>query len=385
MEDLWAQPVAPFVLLWVFLTTIAAAAYIERQSYGKYIPGVLFILVVPAALSNMDLIPSEAPLYGQIAYFAVPVGVVLLLLRADLKEILRSSGVMLPIFLLAGVGSLVSLLIVFQFIQLEGSSMVGATLSALFIGSVINVVATAQALQLDENLLAAVLAANAMVAPLYLGVVLLLMNSRIPGKLMGAEAGASKSGSGQDGNSTTPAPVEPKFRRPLGVLAVLSYGIGLFILTEIGCALTGLENYSIMIVTIFAVAIPNLFPSIRDYFDGDKEIGMVTMFLFISAVSAQLDLGELGWQGLMVAVFIVGGLTINMLWLALIGRLFKADPHIVLLASLAGFGGPTSTAAVAAMQKRDDLISPGILCALFGVIISTFVAVLSFQLFEALS
>lgn len=385
MSNIWAEPVAPYILIWIFLTTIAVASFIERQSYGKYIPGILIILVVPAALANFDVIPNEAPIYGQIGYFAVPVGVVLLLLRADLKEILSSSGVMLPVFLLAGLGSLISLLIMVQFVTMDGSSSVGATLAALFIGSVINVVATAQALQLDEPLLAAVLAANAMVAPVYLAVVLLLMNSRFPGRLTGTAARASQKSSGAGQVSDTGATNRSKARRPMGVMLALSYSVGLFIVTEVAASLAGLQNYSIMIVTVFAVAIPNLFPSFRDYVDGDKEIGMVTMFLFICVVSAQLNLGELGWQGVMVAMFIVGGLTINLIFLAFIGRLFKADPHIVLLASLAGFGGPTSTAAVAAMQKRDDLMTPGILCALFGVIISTFVAVLSFQLFEALS
>ncbi len=384
MEDFWAEPIAPFILLWIFLSTIAAATYIERQSYGKYLPGVLVILVVPAALANLSVIPNEAPIYGQITYFAVPVGVVLLLLRADLKEILRSSGVMLPVFILAGVGSLISLLIVIQFLQIDSSSTVGAALTALFIGSVINVVATAQALQLDENSLAAILAANALIAPVYLAVVLLLMNSRLPGKLTGTPAGGARE-SMPTASAGQPEVPTPKFRRPLGVLLAISYSIGLFIIVEIVSGWAGLGNYSIMIVTIFAVAIPNLFPAVRSYLDGDKEIGMATMFLFICVVSAQLNLSELGWQAVSVMMFIVGGLSINLLFLAAIGRLFKADPHIVLLASLAGFGGPTSTAAVAAMQKRDELVTPGILCALFGVIISNFVAVLSFQLFEALS
>jgi len=97
-----------------------------------------------------------------------------------------------------------------------------------------------------------------------------------------------------------------------------------------------------------------------------------------------VNLADLGTQGLLVIGFIVAGLALHLLFLIPIGRLFKADPHIVLLASLAGYGGPTSTAAVAAMQKREDLVTPGILCALFGVIIGNFVGVLSYQLFAAL-
>lgn len=67
---------------------------------------------------------------------------------------------------------------------------------------------------------------------------------------------------------------------------------------------------------------------------------------------------------------------LNLVFLLHIGRLFRADPHVLFLASQAGVGGPTSTAAAAASQGREDLLTPGILCALLGVIISTVVGLL---------
>ncbi|GEM_PF-3725872 len=383
MPNIWAEPIAPFVLILVFIATIALTTYVDRQPIGKYFPSVLLVLIVPGALANLDLIPSQAPIFGQIAYLAVPMGVALLLLRADLKEIIFSSGIMLPVFILASVASIISILLVGQLIHIQQSETASAAMTALFIGSVINVVATAQALQMDDTLLAAVLAANAIIAPFYLAVIFLLMGSKIPGRLMGKQAGSSRGEVAVDRHKPAEE-IAPDFHRPLGTLVAVSYAIGLFILVEIGCAWAGLQNYSIMIVTVFAIAIPNLFKGIKRYVDGDREIGMMAMYMFVSVTAVQVNLADLGTQGLLVIGFIVAGLALHLLFLIPIGRLFKADPHIVLLASLAGYGGPTSTAAVAAMQKREDLVTPGILCALFGVIIGNFVGVLSYQLFAAL-
>ena len=127
------------------------------------------------------------------------------------------------------------------------------------------------------------------------------------------------------------------------------------------------------------MAVPNLFPRIREYLSGARDMGMIAMFLFIGAVSAQIDLGALGYSSLQVLIFSAAALAINLVFVLAIGRLLKTDPHVLFLASLAGVGGPTSTAAVAAAQGREDLVTPGILCALLGVVLSTFVAVLMFQ------
>lgn len=383
MQDIWESSSGPFLLIWLFLTTIALATTLERSRYGKYIPGPILILVIPGTLSNIGVIPSDAPIYSAISNFAVPVGIVLLLLRADVMEILRSTGKMLPLFIAAGIGALLSLLVLVRFFPFEDGARLGATMSALYIGSVINVVATAQALELDGTALAAILAANSLVASFYLAAVLVLMRSKLVGKLMGAAPGSSI--------SMFDIKVRPQVeetnerpRPPIGVLNAIIFAVGLSIVVEIVAERSGLGNFSIMLTTALAVLVPNLAPKIRTFMDGDKEMGMIIMYMFIATVASQIQLYELGVTGLLVVLFMAATLSINLLFLLAIGRLFKADPHIIFLASLAGIGGPTISAAVAGMQKREDLVTPGILCALFGVITSTFVAVVAYQLFAAI-
>ena len=367
-----------FQILWVLTATIALSITLERSRFQRFIPGPILVLVIPCALANAGFLPTQSEVYDSVASIAIPFGVTLLLLRANLQEIIRSSGKMLPVYLLGTLGVVVSILVVGQVWHFEGEVEIWSLLSALFIGSVVNVMATAQAIQANDTLVAAVIAGNAIMAPAYLAVIMILMRSERVGRLVGRAPGSSK------GEFTASAPTPDAEDRapprpPMGELMAILYALGAFIAVEWFAAWAGIPNYSILLVTIVAVAVPNLYPAIRHRMSGTREIGMISMLMFIAVLSAQIDLGALGYFSLRIMGFVTLVLGLNILFLLLIGRLMKADPHVLFLASQAGVGGPTSTAAVAASQGREDLVTPGILCALLGVIISTFVGVLGYQ------
>ena len=380
MADIAFDTDSLFPIVWALIAAIAISIALERSRFKRFLPGPIMVLIIPCALANVGVLPSQSPIYDGISSIAIPMGVLLLLLKADIGEILRSSGKMLPPFLLAAVGVVIAILITGQIMHFADDANLWSLLSALFIGSVLNMVATAQAIQSDETLVAAVLAANALLAPMYLAILMVMMRSDLIGRIIGVAPGSSAGqfsaaedteGAINDG-SRAPAP-------PLGALLAILYALGVFLLVDWFTRAIGIENYAILVITLVAVAVPNLFPRLREVLSGAREIGMVSMFLFIGAVSAQIDLGALGYSSLRVMAFTAISLAINLVFVLAIGRMLKSDPHVLFLASLAGVGGPTSTAAVAAAQGREDLVTPGILCALLGVVVSTFVAVLLFQ------
>ena len=367
-----------FQILWILAATIALSIALERSRFQRFIPGPILVLIIPCLLANVGFMPAQSPVYDSLAAIAIPFGVTLLLLRANLGEIIRSSGKMLPVYLLAALGVVVSILVVGQVIHFDGEVGMWALLAALFIGSVVNVMATAQAIQADDTLVAAVIAANAIMAPAYLALIMVLMRSERIGRIVGRAPGSSQ------GEFTDIAPATNKDERappraPMGELVAILYALGAFIVVEWFAAWAGIPNYSILLITILAVAVPNLYPNIRHWMSGTREIGMISMLMFIGVLSAQIDLGALGYFSLRIMGFVALALALNIVFLLVIGRLLKTDPHVLFIASQAGVGGPTSTAAVAASQGREDLVTPGILCALLGVILSTFVGVLGYQ------
>lgn len=56
--------------------------------------------LVGLAASNLGIIPFEAPAYSVYMRFLLPLAVPLLLFRADLRRVLRSTGTLLLAFLL---------------------------------------------------------------------------------------------------------------------------------------------------------------------------------------------------------------------------------------------------------------------------------------------
>jgi uncharacterized membrane protein len=369
-----------FPIIWVMVASIVISMILERSRFKKYIPGPIFVMIIPCALGNLGMLPTQSPVYDSIGAIAIPVGVTLLLLRANIGEIIRSSGTMLPLFLLGCLGALVALAIVGEFMHFEDGAALWALSTALFIGAVLNGIATAQAIQADSTLVAAVIAANALVAPAYLAVLMFMMQSDIVSRFIGVKPGASM-------GSFAVAPKEAETKAstselapPLGHLIAVLYALGIYMLVDYVSKALQIQQYSILMVTVLAVLIPNVFPRARHFMSGAREMGMISMLMFIGVISVQIDLGALGFFSLQIMIFMTFVLAINLMFLLLIGRLFKADPHVLFLASLAGIGGATSTAAVAAAQGREDLVTPGILCALFGVVISTFIAVFGYQL-----
>ena len=68
-------------------------------------------------------------------------------------------------------------------------------------------------------------------------------------------------------------------------------------------------------------------------------------------------------------------IALHLIFVLLIAKLFKFDLAEALIGSAAALVGPGPTAAIASSNGWHHLISPGILCGLFGYIIANFIGV----------
>lgn len=369
-----------YPLVWLFLAIIALTLFLERTRLKKYMPGPALVIVIPCALANFGVIPRAAPEYDVLYQFTVPVGVSLLLLRADVAEILRNSGSMLGYFFLGVLASylgIVVALMVFDFGPHQAD--IATVMVAYLTGSTVNVVAAAQAVRMDPTFLTAAIAGCAIALPTYLAVATYVMRSQAVGRFLRAAPGSSyRPVEAPEPRQTSSAPAVAK--PPLGVLFAALYALGVYVVVDAIMRAMGQGHLTILAITLVAIVIPNVFPPIRNVMSGDREMGLIVMFLFICAIAAQIDVISMGYQGLRVALFAALVLLVHVIVMLIGGRLMRADPHLLFLASLCGVGGPPSVAAVAAAQGREDLVTPAILCGLAGIILGTFVAVASYQL-----
>jgi len=78
--------------------------WIDRQPIASRIPGVPWVIGAGLLLSNTGVIPTESPAFGFVGQYLLPLGVALLLFKANLRAIFTQGGWVLPAFLMASVG-----------------------------------------------------------------------------------------------------------------------------------------------------------------------------------------------------------------------------------------------------------------------------------------
>lgn len=92
----------------------------ERTKWGSALSGALVSILIGLAASSAGFISSDAPAYGVVFGYLLPVAVPLLLLGADLRRVIKSTGALLLAFLL-GSGLLVTFVV--ALVRIEQSNM----------------------------------------------------------------------------------------------------------------------------------------------------------------------------------------------------------------------------------------------------------------------
>jgi len=137
----------------------------------------------------------------------------------------------------------------------------------------------------------------------------------------------------------------------------------------------GISLPSIIVLSIFALALAQLPKRYRPWAGSAHRLGMVAVLIFLAVIGVYCDLAalprlaELGpalviWMG--VAILTNGVCTFSA------ARLLHYDPEMAAVASQANIGGGTSAMALAQSLKRADLVLPAILLGALGNAVGTF-------------
>ena len=137
-------------LLWTILIIAATfGIWAEKSKIGSKISGAVMTILFTFVLSNLSIIPTNAPSYDIVWSYFVPLAIPLLLFNANLRKILKEAGPTLIAFTFGAIGTIIGTLVSFSIIPLgsEGFKLAGIFCST-YIGGSMNYVASAQALQL---------------------------------------------------------------------------------------------------------------------------------------------------------------------------------------------------------------------------------------------
>ena len=103
----------PLIVIGVLavLCAIAAFFFLFAQVSGaklfNYVPPLLFIYATPVFLNNFDIIPSKSVIYTGLSQYALPVFIVLMLIKVNVPAVIRVMGKGVLVMLMGTAGVVV--------------------------------------------------------------------------------------------------------------------------------------------------------------------------------------------------------------------------------------------------------------------------------------
>ena len=178
-EDTWA--------LWTVLALSAALSiYLEQKyAWASKITGCILATVFTLVLANLNVIPTDAPVYDAVWGYVVPLAVPLLLFHANVKKIWKESGRILIIYLLSSVGTLLGGFV--SYFALRNAIPQLNDIIPMFVGTYtggsVNFIAMSEQYSVPGKTVSAALVADNLLMALYVFVLISLPSMAIIKKL----------------------------------------------------------------------------------------------------------------------------------------------------------------------------------------------------------
>ena len=359
--------------LWAILFVLAAfSLWAEKTKIGSKLSAVVIAIAAAFVLSNLSVIPTDAPAYNMVWSYLVPLAIPLLLFKANLRKIMKEAGPTLIAFFFGAIGTILGTFIAFEIFTLgpEGWKLAGIFCST-YVGGSMNYVATAAALKLNAgDLLTAGVAADNLVMAAYFVLLFALPSVAIFKKLYPTKHDDKANTVDEDVKmEETQKPDLFNMAKGLAVgLTICAVGFGLSDFINI-------QGSGILIITAIVVALATFFPKQIGTIEGADQIGAMLMQIFFVVIGASANISVVLRVGPVLFFFAAVILLVHLIFILAAGKIFKLDLAEIVIASNANMGGPTTAAAMAVARKWKDLVIPAVLCGTLGYAIATFVGV----------
>ncbi len=373
-----------FALMAVLFGIAGASFVAEKTRIGAHLTGAVIAILAAIAAANLRIIPHAAPAYDFVFGYFVPILIPLFLFKADLRRMLFETTRMTLAFLVASAGTVIGVIVAVSLFDL-GALASNAELSpdrreagiaglfvSTYIGGSVNYAALGDitGLRSDASFFSAATATDNLFSAVFLGVLALLPGwNWLAGKFAGHTHGdvATPNEAGQQVTA-------------MSMTLALAAAIGF---VAIGDAITGLlgrPGLRYAVITVLVVAAATAVPRWMAKLDGGFELGVSLAFVFFAAIAAGADLVAMVTIAPLLVGLVVVLLSVHLLVLLGVGRLFGLTLPELITASNAAVLGATTAPALAAARGWHDLVTPGVLVGVLGYALGTLAGTAVFHL-----
>ncbi|XP_050223309.1 uncharacterized protein LOC126673271 [Mercurialis annua] len=360
--DRWGTWTALFV-------TGAFGIWSEKTTIGSALSGALVSTLIGLAASNLGIISCESPAYAVVLEFLLPLAVPLLLFRADLRRVIKSTGTLLLAFLLGSVATTVGTLVAYWIVPMrslgQDSWKIAAALMGRHIGGAVNYVAIADALGVSSSVLASGLAADNVICAIYF-TTLFALASKIPPE---TSTSINDDGTESTSGSGNKLPVLDLATSLAVSLAICKAGS--FVTKYFGIQ-GGILPAVTAIVVILATAFPTQFNRLAP---SGEAMALILMQVFFTVVGASGNIWSVISTAPSIFMFALIQISVHLAVILGLGKLLRFDLKLLLIASNANVGGPTTACGMATAKGWNSMVIPGILAGIFGIAIATFIGI----------
>ena len=386
------SPIGVLAVLCAVAAFFFLLAQVTDTKLFKYVPPLLFIYATPVFLSNLKIggqtvIPNSSIIYTGLSKYALPVFIVLMLIKVNVPAVVKVMGKGVLVMLMGTVGVMVGGVVAYVIVHgwlPEDSWKAFGALAGSWIGGTANMLATKEMLGASDAQLGLAVVADNVIYIVWLPLLLMSRDyaeqfnkwARVPAERLAAMDAAAELHVEEDH-----APTMPQYLYLAAVvIGVTAIGHALAApiagwIADISTGLAGVFSETttrILLVTTIALLLSTTPVS---KLPNSTAIGTALVYIFVAGMGARAEVSELG----SAPVFVLGAfiwIFIHGLFMLAGAWLFRVDVHSVAIASAANIGAAASAPIVAA-HHRPNLVPASILLALLGYALGNYLAPLT--------
>ncbi|MCC4831394.1 DUF819 family protein [Shewanella sp. 1_MG-2023] len=408
-NDATALGLLAVILGFVFYTSSSSHPF--WQKFYKFIPALLLCYFLPSLLNTFGIVDGDtSKLYYVASRYLLPACLVLLILSVDLKAILSLGPKAIVMFLTGTVGIVIGGPIALLIISAINPDVLGGngpdavwrgmtTLAGSWIGGGANQASMKEIYEAGGNIFSVMVTVDVIVANIWMAV-LLLMASRA--KQIDAKTGA---------DTTALEALKEKVEKYHAEHARIPSLRDLMLIVAIGFGVTGLahfaadflgpffetnypwtRDYSLtskffwLVVLVTSIGLALSFSPVKQLeAAGASKVASAFLYILVATIGLHMDVSKLAdEQNLWYFAIGMIWMVVHASFMLIVAKLIKAPLFYMAVGSQANVGGAASAPVVAA-AFHPALAPVGVLLAVLGYAVGTYMAWLCGQLLQIIA